>query len=61
MEQLVYRVLFAPLAVQLVFLVLKWTGLVSWSWWWVMSPLGVQVVFIGLFVWMVDSMYSGPQ
>jgi len=33
--------------VLLTFLVLKLTGVISWSWWWVLSPLWVPVaVFI---------------
>lgn len=29
----------ADLALTLVFVVLKITGVISWSWWWVMSPV----------------------
>ena len=35
----------------IVFLVLKLTGEIDWSWWWVTSPLWIPVVaVIGLFL-----------
>lgn len=34
----------------LVFLVLKLTGTIAWSWWWVSSPLWIPVVFLGLVI-----------
>lgn len=38
-----------PLVVFVVFLILKLTGLISWSWWWVTSPLwivaGITILF----------------
>ena len=38
----------------LVFIVLKLTGVISWSWWWVLSPLwiglGLAVVIILIYV-----------
>jgi len=41
-------------AVFIVFLVLKLTGLITWSWWWVTAPLwiplAVAVFFLTLFV-----------
>lgn len=30
----------------LVFLILKLTGIINWSWWWVTSPLWLPLVFI---------------
>jgi len=33
-------------ALFLVFLVLKLTGHITWSWWWVTSPLWMPFVFI---------------
>ena len=30
----------------LIFLTLKLTGLISWSWWWVTSPLWIPVMII---------------
>jgi hypothetical protein len=29
----------------IVFLLLKLTGLINWSWWWVTSPLWIPIVF----------------
>lgn len=39
------------------FIVLKLTGVIAWSWWWVLSPLWISaalvvaVLFIVLIVW----------
>lgn len=30
----------------LIFIVLKLTGLISWSWWWVLSPLWIYLVLV---------------
>jgi len=40
----------------LVFLVLKMSGLIDWSWWWVLSPLWIwfgllAVAVVGMIVW----------
>lgn len=32
----------------LVFLVLKLTGFIDWSWWWVSSPLWIKIVVIDI-------------
>jgi len=32
----------------LVFLVLKLTNYIDWSWWWVTSPLWIPLVIIGI-------------
>ena len=38
-------------ALFLVFLVLKLTGVIAWSWWWVTAPLWFPtVLFLGLFL-----------
>lgn len=38
-------------ALFITFLVLKLTGVIAWSWWWVTAPLwGGLAVFVGLFV-----------
>jgi hypothetical protein len=35
----------------LIFITLKLTGYIDWSWWWVLSPLWVQVIiFIFAFI-----------
>jgi hypothetical protein len=31
-----------------VFIALKLTGVVTWSWWWVLSPLWIAVVALAL-------------
>jgi hypothetical protein len=33
----------------LVFLILKLTGIINWSWWWVTSPLWLPLIF-GIFI-----------
>jgi len=33
----------------IVFIVLKLTGTIAWSWWWVLSPLWVSFI-IGIFI-----------
>lgn len=39
----------------IVFVVLKLTGVIDWSWWWVISPslisLGVWIVLVALVAW----------
>ena len=44
----------ADLALTLVFILLKLTGVISWSWWWVLSPvlftLGLVIVLILVFI-----------
>lgn len=35
-----------PMAVFLVFLILKLTSLIGWSWWWVTSPLWIVAAII---------------
>ena len=30
----------------IVFIVLKLTGLIDWSWWWVLAPIWGQVAFV---------------
>lgn len=44
----------------IVFITLKLTGFISWSWWWVLSPIWISVivailiftVVFGLIVWL---------
>lgn len=45
----------------IVFIVLKLTGVISWSWWWVISPVlistGLVIAFLALIiliVWLKD-------
>lgn len=37
----------------LIFLVLKLTNYIDWSWWWVTAPLWIPLVIIGLFFMIV--------
>lgn len=43
-----------PTLLFLVFMILKLTGVIAWSWWWVTAPLwiwfGILVILIVLFV-----------
>lgn len=34
----------------LIFLVLKLVGVITWSWWWVTSPLWIPVALILMFI-----------
>ena len=34
-----------PMALFLVFLTLKLTGVIAWSWWWVTAPLWIPAAF----------------
>jgi hypothetical protein len=31
-----------------IFLVLKLTGVISWSWWWIFAPLWIPFAFVGV-------------
>jgi hypothetical protein len=33
-----------PGALVLIFIVLKLTGVISWSWWWVLSPMWIMLL-----------------
>lgn len=33
----------------LVFVVLKLTGVISWSWWWVLSPIWIVTLLVAVF------------
>jgi hypothetical protein len=43
----------------LVFLVLKLTHIINWSWWWVTSPLWISAIIIGIVVWVTYSYFLG--
>jgi hypothetical protein len=34
----------------LIFLVLKLTGIISWSWWWVTAPIWIPIILVILCV-----------
>lgn len=39
----------------LIFIALKLTGVIVWSWWWVLSPIWIPLVIVVaiLFVWLL--------
>lgn len=39
----------------LLFITLKLTGVIAWSWWWVLSPLWISAAFVTGFIggWLV--------
>lgn len=39
-----------PTAMFVVFLVLKLTGVIDWSWWWVTAPLWIEAILAVLFI-----------
>lgn len=44
----------------IVFIVLKLLGKITWSWWWVLSPLWISaalvvVIFLGIILWAIFS------
>jgi membrane protein YdbS with pleckstrin-like domain len=46
----------------IVFIVLKLLGKITWSWWWVLSPLWISVglgivVLLGIFIWAIIYVY----
>lgn len=58
MEPLVYWILFSPLAVQVIFVILKLVGFIGWSWWLVFLPVPVFVAFLVLFAVVLNAMWS---
>lgn len=39
-------------ALFIVFFILKLTGVIAWSWWWITSPLWVvPLIYLILFIW----------
>lgn len=44
----------------LIFITLKLTGYIAWSWWWVLSPLWIPLVIVLVFFTiMVIGVYAG--
>ena len=37
----------------LVFLVLKLTNVIDWSWWWVTAPLWIPIIIFFVFCWWI--------
>lgn len=48
-----------PVIVFIVFLTLKLTGNIDWSWWWVTSPLWIvaSIIIVGMLVSMAMLLY----
>ena len=44
----------------IVFIVLKLTKVISWSWWWVLSPIWIPtaLVVVLLLVWVIANMFD---
>lgn len=36
----------------IVFIVLKLCGVIAWSWWWVLSPIWIGILWV-LFLWIL--------
>jgi hypothetical protein len=39
--------------IQTIFIVLKLVGAISWSWWWVLSPLWIPLVALAIFLFVI--------
>ncbi|HHX67120.1 MAG TPA: hypothetical protein GX708_03570 [Gallicola sp.] len=39
--------------IQTIFIVLKLVGAISWSWWWVLSPLWIPLVVLAIFLFVI--------
>lgn len=53
-----------PATVFIVFLILKLTHLIDWSWWWITSPLWIPItlaaifgLILGIIVWIDEKIY----
>ena len=47
--------------IQTIFIVLKLVGVISWSWWWVLSPLWIPLVVLAIFlfvIYVIDVIYE---
>ena len=39
--------------IQTIFIVLKLVGVISWSWWWVLSPLWIPLIVLAIFLFVI--------
>ena len=46
-------------ALLVAFIILKLTGVIGWSWWWVMAPLWAPVVAVAIFLLVLFIIYIG--
>lgn len=37
-------------ALTIAFIVLKLTGVINWSWWWVLSPIWISAIIVVIFL-----------
>lgn len=44
-------------ALLVVFLTLKLTGVITWSWWWVFSPVWIPIVIL-MVVWLLIELFT---
>lgn len=42
-----------PTLLLILFVALKLTGVIAWSWWWVLSPLWIPLAFVALILLVV--------
>lgn len=47
-----------PSLLALVFIVLKLTGFIGWSWWWVLSPLWIGLLITILILFLLNVLVS---
>ena len=52
-----------PLVLFLIFLVLKLTHQIDWSWWWITAPMwaGTMLVFLGAVLYGIFSAFQSPE
>ena len=39
--------------IQTILVTLKFVGAISWSWWWVLSPLWIPLVILAIFLFVI--------
>lgn len=44
-------------ALTILFIGLKLTGYIAWSWWWVLSPVWISLVFLIIFIIIAGMIY----
>jgi hypothetical protein len=49
MKRLIKMVLKPDVVITIVFLILKLTNVISWSWWWIISPIIIPVIILIIF------------
>ncbi len=49
-KQLPGRIFYSTLMVEGLFLVLKFTGVIGWSWWWITAPIWMPFLIAAILV-----------